>query len=46
MPDLTPKLKLKKPLGNETVNRVSYNENLTLIDKTLLPRPKPMSLFF
>jgi microcystin-dependent protein len=33
MPDLTPKLNLKKPLGNEIVNRTAYNENLTLIDQ-------------
>jgi microcystin-dependent protein len=33
MPDLTPKLKLKQPLGNETVNREAYNENLRLIDE-------------
>ncbi len=33
MPDLTPKLGLKKPLGNETVSRAAYNENLDLIDQ-------------
>lgn len=33
MPDVTPKLNLKKPLGNEVVNRTAYNENLTLIDQ-------------
>lgn len=32
MPDITPKLKLKKPYGNEAVNRVAYNENLELVD--------------
>lgn len=32
MPELTPKLKLKKPYGNEAVNRVAYNENLELVD--------------
>jgi hypothetical protein len=32
MPDITPKLSLKQPLGNETVNREAYNENLRLID--------------
>lgn len=32
MPDLTTKLGLKKPLGNETVSRAAYNENLDLID--------------
>lgn len=33
MPELTPKLGLKKPLGNETVSRAAYNENLDLIDQ-------------
>lgn len=33
MPDLTPKLNLKKPLGNEIVDRAAYNENLALIDQ-------------
>jgi microcystin-dependent protein len=33
MPDLTPKLKLKQPLGNENVTREAYNENLRLIDE-------------
>lgn len=33
MPDLTPKLKLKQPLGNEIVSREAYNENLRLIDE-------------
>ncbi|NPV90096.1 MAG: hypothetical protein HPY50_04880 [Firmicutes bacterium] len=33
MPDLTPNLGLKKPLGNETVSRTAYNENLDLIDQ-------------
>lgn len=32
MPDLTTKLGLKKPLGNETVSRASYNENLDILD--------------
>lgn len=32
MPDLTPNLGLKKPLGNETVSRAAYNENLDLMD--------------
>lgn len=32
MPEITPKLKLKKPYGNEAVNRVAYNENLELVD--------------
>ncbi len=32
MPDVTPKLGLKKPLGNETVSRTAYNENLDILD--------------
>lgn len=32
MPDITPNLGLKKPLGNETVSRAAYNENLDLLD--------------
>lgn len=32
MPELTPKLGLKKPLGNETVSRAAYRENLDIID--------------
>ncbi|MEF3302386.1 hypothetical protein [Paenibacillus sp. GYB003] len=32
MPDITPKLGLKKPLENETVSRAAHNENLDLID--------------
>lgn len=32
MPDLTPNLGLKKPLGNETVSRAAYNENLDTLD--------------
>lgn len=33
MPDITPNLGLKKPLGNETVSRAAYNENLDIIDQ-------------
>lgn len=33
MPELTPNLGLKKPLGNETVNRAAYNENLDILDQ-------------
>ncbi|MFZ7103350.1 MAG: hypothetical protein ACOWWO_11945 [Peptococcaceae bacterium] len=33
MPDLTTRLGLKKPLGNETFTRQSYNENLDLLDQ-------------
>mgnify|MGYP000910966940 FL=1 len=32
MPDITPNLGIKKPLGSEYVKRLSYNENLDLID--------------
>ncbi len=32
MPDLTPKLGLKKPLGNEFVSRAAYCENLDILD--------------
>ncbi|MEK3912227.1 hypothetical protein [Paenibacillus sp. FSL H7-0331] len=32
MPDTTPNLGLKKPLGNENVSRAAYNENLDIID--------------
>lgn len=32
MPETTPKLKLKKPYGNETVSRAAYNENLDILD--------------
>ena len=32
MPDLTPKLGIKKPLGNETVSRAAFNENWDIID--------------
>lgn len=46
MPDITPKLKLKKPLGNETVNRVSYNENLTLIDRNAASQAQADEPFF
>lgn len=33
MPDLTAKLKLEKPKGNETVTRAAYNRNLDFIDQ-------------
>lgn len=35
MPELTPNLGLKKPLGNETVVRATYNENLDILDQTV-----------
>lgn len=33
MPETTPNLGLKKPLGNEKVSRAAYNENLDLLDQ-------------
>ncbi len=33
MPTVTPNLGLKKPLGNETVSRAAYNENLDILDE-------------
>ncbi|ADQ06522.1 hypothetical protein Calhy_0785 [Caldicellulosiruptor hydrothermalis 108] len=33
MPELTPRLGIKKPLGNETVTRASFNENWDIIDQ-------------
>ena len=33
MPQLTPKLGIKKPLGNETVSRAAFNENWDIIDQ-------------
>lgn len=33
MPEITPNLGLKKPLGNETVSRAAYNENLDIMDQ-------------
>jgi hypothetical protein len=33
MPQLTPKLGIKKPLGNETVSRAAFNENWDIIDE-------------
>ncbi|GAA3410343.1 pyocin knob domain-containing protein [Paenibacillus hodogayensis] len=35
MPETTPKLGLKKPLGNETVSLEAHNENLDLIDRNV-----------
>lgn len=32
MPELTPRLGIKKPLGNENVTRQSFNENWDIID--------------
>lgn len=46
MPDLTPKLKLKLPLGNEAVNRASYNENLTLMDQNAASQAQADEPFF
>lgn len=39
MPELTPKLGIKKPLGNETVSRASFNENYDIIDKYAVREP-------
>ena len=39
MPTITPKLGLKKPLGNETVRRESFNENFDIIDKMAAREP-------
>ena len=38
MPDITPNLGLKKPLGNETVSRATYNENLDILDQNAVKR--------
>ncbi|PFP30270.1 hypothetical protein COJ96_06040 [Bacillus sp. AFS073361] len=32
MPDLTPRIGIKKPLGNENVSRASFNENWDILD--------------
>ncbi|MGB9813541.1 MAG: hypothetical protein ACPLRZ_07580 [Thermovenabulum sp.] len=36
MPELTPKLGIKKPLGNETVSRAAFNENWDIIDANVV----------
>lgn len=33
MPEITPRLGLEKPLGNETVSRAAYNKNLDTLEK-------------
>jgi hypothetical protein len=33
LPEQTPKLGIKKPLGNETVSRAAFNENYDIIDQ-------------
>jgi len=38
MPDLTPRLGIKKPRGNETVTRASLNENWDIIDQNATPQ--------
>jgi len=38
MPDITPNLGLKKPLGNETVSRAAYNENLDILDNNAVKK--------
>jgi hypothetical protein len=35
MPELTPRMGIKKPLGNETVRRAAYNENWDIIDSSV-----------
>lgn len=32
MPDLSPRMGIKKPLGNETVSRQAFNDNWDIID--------------
>jgi len=36
MPELTPKLGIKKPLGNEAVKRANFNENWDIIDANVV----------
>jgi len=38
MPDVTTSLGLKKPLGNETVSRAAYNENLDILDAAVVKK--------
>ena len=38
MPELTPRLGLRKPLENEYVKRAAYNENLDIIDANVATR--------
>jgi hypothetical protein len=40
MPDLTPNLGIKKPLGNENVSRASFNDNWDIIDAGAAPVSK------
>lgn len=35
MPELTPRLGIKKPLGHETVTRKSFNENWDIVDENV-----------
>lgn len=35
MPEITPRLGLEKPLGNETVSRAAYNKNLDTLEKKI-----------
>ena len=37
MPDITPNLGIKKPLGNENVSRASFNDNWDIIDANAAP---------
>lgn len=43
MPEITTRLGLKKPLGNETVSRNAYNENLDILDKMVGKQDEFMS---
>ena len=40
MPDITPNLGIKKPLGNENVSRASFNENWDILDANAAPKNK------
>ena len=40
MPDITPNLGIKKPLGNENVSRASFNENWDILDENAAPKNK------
>lgn len=46
MPQATPKLGLKQPLGNESVSREAYNENLRLIDHNAASQAEADEPFF
>lgn len=46
MPELTPKLGIKKPLGNERVSRASFNENWDIIDQNAASQEQVDQPFF